>query len=274
MNKPYVISAELDLSPPGLKEMIEQDNLENFRADLDANLQAIGKETVWVDSVGLQAGIRRLQTGQRRVVSLDDRYVTAADVFLGISRSVDPRLQDTGYVPRAGYADITTQLARVPQLGGEIVVVDDVLFSGEMVSWLADQLQPYGVRIGAVVCGIAIQEGIDKLALENIPVEAVEVFPEVEDEICERDFAFVPGSGRRVAGRNANALYFDNTFGKPAQWASIPQPNTEAFCAMSLERNLQLVRPHVAAAAIGTFLGYGSQGNVRQVLQSRLERMS
>ena len=271
MGNPYVISAELDLSTAYLGQIIEQDRVEGFRESLDADLRAMGKETLWVPASTIQSGIEKsMAKTNLPLVSLDQRYVSTADQFLGISRGIDPLLNDDGYVPRNGYPSIDQQLRKVPYLGNEVMLIDDVLFSGEMVAWLSDSLKPYGVKIGALVVGIAIQEGIDKLALEGIDVEAGEVFNEVEDEICERDFAVVPGSGRRIDALAANALYFDSDNGKPERWASISPESVKSFCLDSIKRSIDLLKPGISMQGLGAFLGYGTVGAADTQLARRL----
>lgn len=275
MGNPYVISAELDLLDAGLEEIVNRKEIESFREGLDTDLRAMGKETLWVPSSTMQSGLEQaIARTNLPVVSLDDRYVASADQYLGISRGVDELLSDEGYVARRGYPSIEKQLSKVSTLGSEVMLVDDVLFSGEMVAWLADSLKPYGVRIGAVAVGVAIQEGIEKLAVEEIDVSAAEVFEEVEDEICERDFAVVPGSGRRIDKLNANALYFDPQYGKPDKWASLPVESTEQFCANTLRRSIELLKPGATMEQLGKFLGYETDGNGRIKLVKRLAELS
>jgi hypothetical protein len=144
----------------------------------------------------------------------------------------------------------------------------------ELDTWLTDSLRPYGVRIGAVVVGVAIREGIEKLEADGIRVEASEVFEEVEDEICERDFAIVPGSGRRIDSLAINALYFDSDYGKPTQWASLEERDSESFCANSINRSMNLLNPNVPMATLGNFLGYSATGNGVAQLEQRLRSMS
>jgi len=271
MNNPYIISAELDLPNTDLRQIIKPSAVEGFREDLDADLRAMGKNTLWVPSGTIQNGLEQaVAQTTLPVVSLDDRYVSSADQYLGISRGVDPVLRDDGYVARRGYPAIEQQIKKIPALGSEIVLVDDVLFSGEMVSWLAGMLKPYGVKIGAAVVGIAIREGIDKLAAEGIEVSALRVFDSVDDELCERDFAVVPGSGRRINATGSNALYFDAQNGKPDTWASIPPQSTASFCANSLKRSIALLQPGVPMKALGRYLGYGTGGTGITQLTNRL----
>ncbi len=275
MDNPYVISAELDLATADLGQIVNQERIEDFRESLDADLRAMDKDTLWVPSGVMQSGLERaIATTRLPVISLDDRYVSSANQYLGISRGIDPSLNDDGYVARRGYPSIEEQLGKTSSLGKEVMLVDDVLFSGEMVAWLSDSLRPYGVRIGAVAVGIAIQEGIDKLAIEGIEVQAAEVFDEVEDEICERDFAVVPGSGRRINALAANALYFDTKNGKPDRWASISPSSTETFCVSSLKRSIDLLQRGVPMEVLGKFLGYGTNGDAASQITNRLGEIS
>ena len=274
MEKPYVISAELDLATADLEQIVKRDSIEGFRESLDADLRAMGKETLWVPSNPIRTGLQKAITRTNLpVLSLDDRYVSSADQYLGISRGIDPLLNDEGYVARCGYPTIENQLRRTYKLGGEVMLVDDVLFSGEMVAWLADALKPYGVKIGAVVVGIAIAEGIEKLEAEGIEVCALSVFDEVEDEICERDFAIVPGSGRRIDALAVNSLYFDTQNGRPEKWASITPDAANTFCVNSLCRSMGLLQPDVSMQTLGKFFGYGPEGNAIDQIARRMEKI-
>lgn len=274
MGKPYVISAELDLATADLKQIVRRDKIETFRESLDADLRAMGKETLWVASSTIGNGLEQaIASTKLPVVSLDDKYVRAADQYLGISRGVNSLLRDDGYVARRGYPSIKKQLRKIPSLGSEVMLADDVLFSGEMVAWLADALETYGVRLRTVAVGVAIAEGIEKLEAEGIDVNASVVFNEVEDEICERDFAIVPGSGRRIDALDANALYFDTKNGNPEKWASISPEASNEFCISSLCRSLALLQSNVSMQAVGKFLGYSTEGDASLQIARRLEEV-
>lgn len=243
MKRPYVISAELDLAKP---DIINRMKIDNFRQDLDADLRSMDKNVLWVPARTMRGGLQRtLSKTSLPTVSLDDRYVMNADQYIGISRGADMQLNDAGYVSRVGYQSVSEQLDRTSAVGNEVIIADDVVYSGEMITWLADELRSRNVKIGGVVCGIAMRKGIEKLEHDGIGIEAVLTFDDVEDEICERDFVVMPGSGRRVASLSANALYFDNVNGRPEKWASLPPDNVEKFCINNLERNIDLLQPMI-----------------------------
>lgn len=271
MEKPYVISEELDMID---SSYIQNNNVNEFREGLDTDLRNMNKDTVWVSSSDIRQGLEKV-AGRTSVpiVSLDDRYMSSADIMVGISRGVDQNLNDVGYMPRVGYPSICEQLDKVTRLGSEVVLVDDVIFSGDMILSIVQELQRRKVKVGAVACGVLIGEGAAKINASGIDINAVRAFDDVEDEICERDFAVVPGSGRRIESVGANALYFSSQFGKPAKWASIPDGSVNEFSANSFVRSANLVNLSVNMQTIGRFYGLRYNGNARQILLNNVAQL-
>lgn len=271
MEKPYVISAELELRNPRVTPLIKTEQLDMVRSSLDADLRAMGKNTLWVEANTIRSGIdRATKQSKLPLLSLDDRYASSADGRLGISRGVDARLDDNGYVARTRYRALEKQFATASTLGTEVQLVDDVIFSGDMLLWVAEQLKQRGVRIGRVVCGIAIKEGAERLEQAGIPVDATVCFDEVEDELCERDFFVIPGSGRRRTDTGQSVLYFDTTNGKPEKWASLSKEAAPSFCVASLERSRQLIREGTDMRQIGSFVGIDTAGDAIATIENRM----
>ena len=274
MEKPYIISEELDIRKDE-SALFNADQLDTFRASVDADLRAMGKRTIWIPSSELRNGINnRLKRGSQPILSLDDIYTQSADQYLGISRGVTPDLKNGGYVARRGYPTIEQQFDNLSPLRGLVTVVDDVLFSGEMVEWLQYELNRRDIRIGRLVCGIALEEGLERMEKMRIPVDTEYIFGDVEDEICERDLAMVPGSGRRITTLEANALYVDPVYGKPAEWASIKEDQVDTFYENSLRRSFDLLDEETPMQAVGPFLGYGTTGTAREQIARRMEQQS
>ncbi|MFE7797984.1 hypothetical protein [Nocardia sp. NPDC057440] len=188
-------------------------------------------------------------------MSLDRRYVSTADMYFGISRAVDPGFDDAGYDARLGYPSLDNQFDDLARRygGGAVVIADDVLFSGRMTLMLDRELAKRNVRLAAALCGIAIGNGVNRLGDAGIPTESVISFTAVDDEVCERDFTVLAGSGRKVYGEQLSAVYFDDRFGRPSDWASIPQDAAPKFCLQNLLRNRKLLR---ADAPFPRFVGY------------------
>ena len=268
MEKPYVISEEIDLLLADNCTNINIKEIEAFRRSLDDDLRAQGKNIEWVNARRISEGLsRRMGKTSVKIVSLDDRYVSGADGYLGVSRGVDENLEDVGYVPRVGYEPIEDQFYKLQDIGTEVVLTDDVLFSGGMVVEIIGELDRRGIKVKGVICGIAIGKGLKAVEETGIDVDAEVVFDEVEDEVCERDFTLVTGSGRRIATIGRNALYFDTNYGRPAEWASINPDNAKEFAMRNYERN-QLIM----SGQVDGFLGL-DEGAAQTVISSRLKQL-
>lgn len=275
MEKPYVISGEFDLSGNSQRDIIQLNKLEQVRGSLIDDLEGMGKSVAWVPGEAIARGMNKyLDQSRLPVISLDEVYVPSPDGKIGLSRGINSNLDDIGYVPRVGYGSVQGQFDAIAARNSEIQLADDVIFSGEMMTWVVSEFEKRCVRVGRVVCGVAIGEGIAALDDIGIPVESVYSFDDVEDELCERDLFVTRGSGRRISQDQGNALYFDDQNGRPEQWASIPARYVERFCANSLQRSLELLRPEVTIDAIGAFYGYETTGRAADVLRARLERGS
>lgn len=274
MEKPYVISAELDMSTAN-QGQLQHSQLTRFRESLDTDLRNCGMNTCWVDSATLRSGLQRaINQTSLPIISLDNRYVRDADQFIGISRAVDANLNDAGYTARAGCAPLAAQFEAAKRLGSEVALVDDVLFSGNMLGRVAKELAMHGVRVKTVIAGIAIGDGMAPLAQDGIDIQAVKIFANgVYEEVCERDFGFNPGSGRPVPTQNASALYFDPHFGRPTEWASLPEAYIKDFFVNNIERNINLLTSEADMSDIGAFVGYNRSGNARDVLRTRLKEV-
>ena len=271
---PYVVSADLESVSDRL---IDSTAIDSFRSSLTSDLESMGKQVSWLEYEDVRSGINGLLAKTRlSVISLDDRYVQSADCYLGISRCVNEDLSNAGYDSRVGHGTVRDQLDAVGRAleGQEAVLADDVVYTGENACWLVDELGQRGVKVASVICGVAIGGASSKLANRGIEVDYVHAFDAVDDEICERDFAVVRGSGRKVAGSSKSALYFDTDYGKPAEWASIPPDFAKKFCVSSIVRSQQLVIPDVPMTEVGNFLGYDCTGSAGECLASALDARS
>lgn len=268
---PYIISGDLDM--PGEKTRgIEPCRLAEFRACLTNDLEKQGKLVSWIESGEIRDYFRQNTRRSRLpVLSIDDRYIPAGTSLLGLSRAVSSSLDDEGIAARAGFRSVEEQLNAIAAVQKEIMLVDDVIFSGDMAVWVVDQLAVRDIKVKQVVAGIAIKEGMEKIAGKGIDVAALYSYEWVEDEVCERDFAFVPGSGRRMASSGANALYWDAAYGRPPEWASIRPDAALDFTASSLERSLRLLKPDTTMGWVGRMNGYATDGLAANALRQRME---
>lgn len=264
----YVISAELESSG------LEPPRVEEFRKSLSADLQARGEKVEWAGWAEMKEGLRQLgEKASLPIISLDTVYFEPSekDGTLAVSRAVkSDDLSDAGYDARLGTAPLKEQLDMLGERyrGQEVALLDDVLFSGEMAAAMRRRLMRRGVRVPIVVAGVAIGEGAQRLADLGVETRSAISYDQVRDQLCERDFTYLPGSGRKVSGRQQNVPYFDPAVGRPEQWASLKDATN--FCATNIRRNLELLP---AEMPLPDFLGYPS-GSVGQVLPDVLAERS
>jgi len=169
------------------------------------------------------------------VLSLDGVYVQA-DLSLELARQVDRCGKDCGIRYRPGTASILHQVRRIQRSGvREVVLADDVIFSGTLIERVCRLLGGLQIRVPIVCAGVGIGEGIEKLTGQGFDIRCVRIFEKVVDEICERDFVpGVPQSGRALWGEDRVGVPYLFPFGDPVGWASIPPERAESFSSFCL----------------------------------------
>lgn len=247
MNKPYVVSADIYLL---LEKWATQNNFvlpskeffnhlrEEFSAhmrELFPNFEFVGEDEILQGIAGLVA-----ENGLP-AVSLDRVYFQS-ELKFEISRLVNEKGQDCGWSNRAGTPPIPQQLEVLRASGvKEVVLVDDVIFSGDMLEMITDLFSAAGICVPLICAGIGISKGVRRINNAKRKVRCVHVYDQVIDEVCERDFyPGVPLSGRLLAsGENIGVPYIF-PFGNPEKWASIPSMFTVTFSKFCLHQTILL----------------------------------
>lgn len=186
------------------------------------------------------------------VVSMDRIYFNPNlpnfSGHIDVTRALNTDLEDMPDVlyARQGYSPLNKQFDELKTDKVEpVTVIDDVLFSGKGFVWLAKQLAARNRPVRKAVFGIAIGEGLERLKQIGVETICVRVYPEVIDEICERDFfGAVPYSGRTVIcneGKCWGAPYF-LPFGRADKWASIPEEVIPEYSRYCLRQSIELWR--------------------------------
>mgnify|MGYP001570115688 CR=1 FL=1 len=209
----------------------------------------------------LTAGVANLvkQSGLPQV-SLDGVYFQS-NARLDLTRCVSSDNQDCGLRRRSGTISLLAQVRAIKASGlKNVVLVDDVVFSGELMTRVIVLLERIGVRVGAVCAGIGISEGTRRIEKLGRPVCCVRYYEEVIDQVCERDFyPGIPFSGRLLVGSDNVGVPYLLPFGRPGKWASIPA-----------RHQLQLSR-HCLSATAAIFSAIERYSN-REVLCSHVGR--
>lgn len=247
MNKPYVVSADIYLL---MKDWVikngfvlpKREFFSQLREKFSNYMREIFPEFEFVSEEEISYGLARLvaESGLP-AISLDRVYFTS-ELNLEIARLVDKDGNDRGLGHRAGTPSLMQQIRKLQTSGvREVVVVDDVVFTGALLESIIELLSRVDIRVPLVCAGIGIAEGINRINGTRRKIHCVRTYGEVIDEVCERDFyPGVPLSGRLLTGGDNAGVPYLLPFGKPESWASIPSEHVAAFSRFCLHQTISL----------------------------------
>lgn len=253
--KPYVVSADVHLllqdwaARQGfvlpLTEFFRQ-----LRGEFQTYLQQIFGDFDFVPEEELISGLKRLVTesGLLPAVSLDRVYFRS-ESNLEVCRFVNQKGDSRGLGSRFGAPSLPEQFRRL-QGFKEVVLVDDVVWTGDLMAMVYQNLAEMGIRVPLICAGIQIEKvetrngfrGAQWLkGVTGIEIRSVRSYEEVTDQVCERDFyPGVPLSGRTIkGGENVGAPYL-LPFGRPGDWASIPIEQQQPFSRFCIRQSIKL----------------------------------
>ena len=174
-----------------------------------------------------------------------DRVYFPQEIGIEITRVVTDSLENVGLRRRTGCKSLLSQfrqIERIKHISREICLVDDVLFSGTLLTRLIHLLAKVHIRVPVVCVGIAINEGIKCLTEAGTEVHYVRKYDTVIDEVCERDFyPGVPFGGRQLASDAEVGIPYILPFGNP-NWASIPDEKQHDVSMVCLHQTIKLFR--------------------------------
>ncbi len=247
MSIPYVVSEDIHLLlekwarekgfilPP-------QQFFDELRRDFSEFMRRMFTGFEFVGEAEITEGLNRIIFSLGlATVSLDEAYFPA-QLTIKVARLVDEQGKDRGIGRRAGSDPVLKQIRQLRESNTrEVVLVDDVVYSGVSISRVIDLLNRAGIRVPVVCIGIAIAEGRNKLADMGCETRYVRLYNGVIDELCERDFyPGVPLSGRLLnTGENIGVPYIF-PFGRPGEWASIPSKFQLSFSRFCLSQTIAL----------------------------------
>lgn len=249
--KPYVVSGDLVLILQKWADIkgLALPNSEFFtqlRSEFNTYMRTLFPAYEFVPEEELKNGIINIVNRRTMpTITLDSVYFRPEYAArLDITRYVDEDLNNKGLGRRPGSPSLFRQFRKLREARVEEArLVDDVIFTGDQTERIVKVLSQCGIRVNSVCAGIAIQEGIRKLANLGIRVDAVRTYDEVIDEVCERDF--YPGvsySGRTQDFRINLGVPYILPFGKPSSWASIPEERQEDFSLFCMSQAEKLFR--------------------------------
>ena len=97
------------------------------------------------------------------------------------------------------------------------------------------------IQVPCVCVGIGIAGGVRKLQALGCAVRCVRFYEAVIDEVCERDFyPGIPLSGRLVAKSSNVGMPYILPFGRPKEWATIPEEWHRELSRFCLTQTIRL----------------------------------
>lgn len=246
-NKPYVVSADIRIL---LERWAEKKNyilpnekyFNDMRDRFGNKMRTMFPIFDLVEEPEIVNGLTKIMCNNSLPILSLDRVYVRSDQRLDIARIVNTDGENKGYGRRADSPMLLSQFRALKQSGiTQVALVDDVIFSGDMLKRVCQTLEKLGISVPNIYAGIGIGEGIRTLSENGRNVQCVKNYTEVIDEICERDFyPGVPLSGRLVNdGENIGAPYI-LPFGKPTDWASIPSQSQVSFSQFCLQQTIEL----------------------------------
>ena len=127
----------------------------------------------------------------------------------------------------------------------EIVIADDVIYSGSVIQKIIELFKQNGIKVISVISAISTNKAKENLYnIYKIPVlTEIMLNDSTIDQICERDFYFgITGSGIAIRTKDnqiKKAPYF-YPFGDPVTRASIPPIYAKYFSEKCILRSIRL----------------------------------
>lgn len=246
-NKPYVVSADIQklLKPWAEKRgyiLPDSGFFKELRGEFTTRMTSLFPTFELVSEEELTNGLFEMVKENGVVPVSLDRVYYRSELCLDIARIVDGEGTDKGLGKRADSPLLLSQFRELKNRGlTKVALIDDVIFTGDLLERVSGVLEDIGISVPFIYAGIGIREGIDKLSANGRQVLCVREYPEVIDEICERDFyPGVPHSGRLVDGSENTGAPYILPFGNPVEWASIPTESQMSFSRFCLNQTIKL----------------------------------
>lgn len=178
------------------------------------------------------------------IVTLDKIYLEPDEQYIFFLDCT--RVNGTNEIVSRKSESLDSQIKRITKVlpSKEIILVDDVVFSGSVLRSIIKRFRDYGIKVVGIISSICSYEGYEYFnkSLKYGIKTKVLMLEDVIDQICERDFYFgVAGSGIMISTDDGmyKAPYF-KPYGNPYERASIPLEYVDFFSRGCLERSLYL----------------------------------
>ena len=177
------------------------------------------------------------------VVTLDKIYIEPDEkriFFLDCTR-----ISGTNEIVSRKEESLDEQITRIANSlpAKEVILADDVVFSGGVLTNIIGKFKEKGIEVIGVVSGISAYKAFNtfngnlKLGIKTNFLMSQDVI----DQICERDFYFgVAGSGIMMSKERKDKAPYFIPFGDPEERASIPAESVNDFSIGCIRRSIYL----------------------------------
>lgn len=178
------------------------------------------------------------------IVTLDKIYISPDEeniFFLDCTR-----VNGTNKIISRKKESLDEQIKRIGLLfsGKEIILADDVVFSGTVLRTIITELEKYNAKVVGIITSITTRKGYEdfnKILKYGLRANYI-MNDAVIDQVCERDFYFgIAGSGIMIETPKGyfKAPYF-LPYGDPNERASVPIEYERPFSRGCIERSILL----------------------------------
>lgn len=220
--------------------------INELRYDFKKDTQKIFNNEVTIVSEDEMMAVNNLIDGSYPIVTLDKIYISPDEkniYFLDCTR-----VSGTDEIIARQKEPLDEQIKRLSNSlkGKQILIADDVVFSGCVLKTIIEKLSKYDVKTVGIITSICTNESYNYFN-ENLKYGINTNYlmsDDVIDQICERDFYFgIAGSGIMIETDKGRfkAPYF-KPYGNPHERASIPLEHEKNFSIGCLDRSIHLWR--------------------------------
>lgn len=228
-----------------------------FFTQLTAQLAEILSDyfpVLWVESFGdFRQRMAQYIDGQTALVSIDEVYIEEADHYIRMTRLINFDMVEIGRGSRSANESVDAQIKRAVEEIGQrpVTICDDGCWTGGSIIELVEEFQTLGVKVEQVIVGLSGKETRRKLLAKfgsGLDFKSGWEIEDLIDWVCERDFfPGVPLSGKLVGDKDTHLAHnpeigasYLMPFGKPTEWASIPESKAAEFSERCLTLAIKL----------------------------------
>lgn len=217
--------------------------IDDVRKSFKTDVDKIFNNDVTIISEDEMLEINNLLSNKTPVITLDKIYVTHDEkniFFLDCTR-----VSGSDEIVSRKTESLEEQVKRMANVlpSKEIVLADDVVFSGKVLTKLINEFKLYGIKVVGIVAAVCANDSyyqFKSMLKDGIKTNYL-MSEYVIDQICERDFYFgVAGSGILMSKEKKDKAPYFVPYGNPQERASIPEEHVIDFSKGCIKRSIDI----------------------------------